>query len=921
VTFTALVLLTVRTAVCQAPKALWEQAELLYNLDEPTTATDEKAAKLYVRIAKELAQVRPSHPLRIHSLIKAGNIEQTYTRHKQARQYYHQAIRINERPILDSQLLYEAYLYVGSSYYYNDIIDSATYFFEEAYALSINLKSNTLPDQQRLYNSLGAIYFLSGNYAQAINYFQNALRFIENKSPDYAYDYVSVASNIATCYQEMKHYDKAILLYKQLLPLQTRQEVIRQNLARTYYRKGNIDSAHKLYLSIRFQDPLLQIKALNDLGRINELKQRWRLAEKYYDSSLALNRRHLKQAKNKEQGLSYFYKAQLSLKQGLYDEGLFWCNRSLESIYWNFKSTKTESLPTSLNTSLAPTLAFEVLTLKASIFIKKYELYKQTDQLEGAVRTYRTAFLEAHFIKRNFDNDDARIFFNTNYQPLYNAAIAAAFDASQANATYIDDYLFFVETYKGSLLAHNMQQQAARQQVWLNPRKMEEEKKLKQLIAIYATRLGNAAESNKEQLQQRYAMLQVELSRLQQQLAPSLEADFYRYQQADKLKLAQIQETLPKGRAVISYYASDRFFYALAITRSKYHMAAIPKSKALLLQLSHFLQALKQQQQGQRFSGFGASFAIQTQLIAPLMPVIGGCKEWLLLPDGILSKIPFDALSTKPGRPHYVVQHHAITYHYSLLLMLTSSLPPRELKAIAFAPFAQKQSANMQMLPFSASEVAAIGNHILLNENASRKSFLQKANQYELIHLATHASIEEQEDQGWISFGLPENENKIFIPELYNLNLRETKLVVLSACETGQGNSTVGEGVMSIGRAFLYAGTNAVAATLWKADDRITAYLMQRFYFHLRQNKPAHLALQLSKKDLLNSDSINPTYKSPHYWSNFVFIGPAGPKPPADTNWVWYGLAAIFMAGGGGILYKKRRAKRHNTFLKTPLTF
>lgn len=577
------------TMFAQPVATLWKQAEQLYNLEEPTKATDEKAAKLYLRISNELQGHQPVHPLRIHSLIKAGNIEQTYARHLQARGYYLQAIRINQKPIADSLLLYEAYLYIGSSYYLNDVIDSAKYFFEEAYALAIHLKAKDLPDQQRLYNSLGAIYFLSGNYAQAMNYFQNALRFVQQQSPDYVYDYVSIVSNIATCQQEMKAYDKAIMQYQQLLHMEMRQEVIRQNLARTYYRKGRLDSASSVYLAIKFEDPMLHMKALNDLGRISELKQQWKTAEKYYDSSLALNRRQYKQIKNKERGLSYYYKAQLAQKQGLYEEGLFWCNKSLESLYWQFKATNTEALPTELNTSLAPILSFEVLTLKASLFRKKFLIYKQAEQLEAAVRTYRTAFREANFIKRNFDNDDARIFFNVNYQPLYHAAIAAAFDASQTNVAYIDDYLFFVETYKGSLLAHNLQQQAARQQSGLNPIQLAEEKRLKDLIAIYATRLGNAAEKNNQQLQERYATLQVELSRLQQQLTPSMVADFYRYQQVDQLTLKHVQQSLPKGRAIISYYASDRFFYVLAITKSDHRMLAVPYNKDIQTQLSHFL--------------------------------------------------------------------------------------------------------------------------------------------------------------------------------------------------------------------------------------------------------------------------------------------------------------------------------------------
>ncbi|WP_416440158.1 CHAT domain-containing protein [Phnomibacter sp. MR] len=907
----AIALLLSHWALAQPVETLWQQAEQLYNLEEPSTTTDAKASGLYLRIAQQLHSVQPVPKLRIHSLIKAGNIEQTYDRHTQARKYYRQAIDINRKPIADSLLLYEAYLYIGSSFYLNDVIDSAKHFFESAYGLALHLPEKKLPDQQRLYNSLGAIYYLSGNYAQAVNYFQNALRFVQRNSLDYVYDYVSIVSNIATCRQEMKAYDSAIALYKQLLPLHMRQEVIMQNLARTYYRSGKLEEAKRLYESIAFEDPQLHMKALNDLGRISEMQQQWKKAERYYDSALALNRKHFKTAKNKERGLSYYYKAQLAQQQGLYDEGLFWCNRSLESLYWQFKASGIEDLPDSLATSLAPMLSFEVLTLKASLFRQKYLAYKQPKQLEAAVRTYRTAFLEAHFIKRNFDNDEARIFFNVNYQPLYHAAIAAAFDASQTNAAYIDDYLFFVETYKGSLLANNLQQQAARLQAGLQPALLAEEKRLKDLIAIYATRLGNAADKNNQLLQQRYAALQVELSRLQQRLMPTLSAGYYRYQQADQLTLTSIQKALPKGRAIISYYASDRFFYALAITHNKHRLLAIPHTAQLQQQLVLFLQSLRQQQQGQRFTGNAYAFALQQQLIAALMPTIGHCSEWQLLPDAALSLLPFDALSTDPQKPSYLVHKHAITYHYSLLLMLQSAGTATQTTAIAFAPFAQVNAGGFATLPYSASEVAAVGGKVLLNDKANRNVFMQSANRYGLIHLATHASVGEQNALGWIAFGPNENSNKVFLPELYNLNLHATDLVVLSACETGKGNALAGEGVMSLGRAFLYAGANNVAATLWKADDRITALLMQQFYAYRKRGIPIHKALQLSKQDLLKNDSISPVFKSPHYWANFVLIGPAAATAPATNPWYWYaGIAGLLLLIALAV-YQKRRTFRH----------
>jgi len=120
------------------------------------------------------------------------------------------------------------------------------------------------------------------------------------------------------------------------------------------------------------------------------------------------------------------------------------------------------------------------------------------------------------------------------------------------------------------------------------------------------------------------------------------------------------------------------------------------------------------------------------------------------------------------------------------------------------------------------------------------------------------------------SEGNLEEDGFLNVYEIYNLDLT-ARMVVLSACNTGTGGLKRGEGIMSLTRAFIYAGVPNIIMTLWTVSDRQSKELMLGFYRQLIAGRSTEAALRRAKLEFL--EKATPHYQDPQFWAGYILVG------------------------------------------------
>lgn len=323
------------------------------------------------------------------------------------------------------------------------------------------------------------------------------------------------------------------------------------------------------------------------------------------------------------------------------------------------------------------------------------------------------------------------------------------------------------------------------------------------------------------------------------------------------------------------------------------------------------------------------SRTLDEKIMRPIRALVGDATHLLISPDGELNLIPFGALVDEEGR--YLIQRYATTYLTSGRDLLRMEVA-RDSKSNplvvadplfgepASQPFAQMANlrktdgrggrhrsvtsasslAEIYFAPLNGTELEAraIQNffpdaRLMIGPQATEEA-VKRADAPRILHLATHGFFLSEPRTIASGPGTPAR-NQIGNPllrsglalasanlrngkdsdgiltalEASGLNLWGTRLVVLSACDTGLGEVHNGEGVYGLRRAFVLAGAESLVMSLWPISDYTTREMMTGYYKNLKQGMGRGEALRQVQLDMLKK---NP-HLHPFYWANFIQSG------------------------------------------------
>lgn len=343
---------------------------------------------------------------------------------------------------------------------------------------------------------------------------------------------------------------------------------------------------------------------------------------------------------------------------------------------------------------------------------------------------------------------------------------------------------------------------------------------------------------------------------------------------AQIIPLSRAQTQISDDEAILEYVVGEKSVYCLEITRRSAHVTSLASVDSVERALKEYLQNVATKQ-----STLESGQKLYSLLIAPLSSAATK-PRLMIVPDGKLHLLPFDALVDASGR--YLVESKDIVYAPSVSTVLLLRKRPavdstNALLAVGGLPYdgsGQLQAAvrgdysttKLANIPGSRDEVRDAAKLIqernakvdlLLDEDGTKAAFERAVQKrYSMIHLAVHAFADSKNPDHAALFLLSDKrtgtDGTLDAAEVLTLPIR-ANVIVLSACETAAGRLEGQEGIATLSRAFLLAGARTVISTLWSVDDTFSRFLMSQFYKGIGEGQTASDALRNAKLQLLKT--------------------------------------------------------------------
>jgi CHAT domain-containing protein len=399
-------------------------------------------------------------------------------------------------------------------------------------------------------------------------------------------------------------------------------------------------------------------------------------------------------------------------------------------------------------------------------------------------------------------------------------------------------------------------------------------------LSAVLSQLDQQAAGADTQKRMEQAQRQMEAFRLRVYLAhPGLAAQ---RGEAVPVTLAQSEELLPDAHtAIVEFVSTADTLYTFTVIRGasghpalSTHAIRWPREE-LARDVEEFQAKLAARDLGYRDN----AARLYKRLLGPLSAQLRESRLLVLVPDGPLWNLPFQALVAGDGK--HLIERQSVFYAPSLTYLRENRRAKHEVEpAHQLLALGNPDTGD---LPETAREVRELENlygpahsKTLLAGEALKANWRKEAPNYRVLHLATHGILNSKNPMySYLVFSGKTGSDKLLeAREVVNMKLNPD-LVVLSACETGRGSVSIGEGLVGMSWAFLLAGAPTTVVSQWKTDSASTTQLMIAMHASMKpvlaSSQGVGRARSLQKAALALMQT--PEYRHPFYWAGFVMVG------------------------------------------------
>lgn len=638
------------------------------------------------------------------------------------------------------------------------------------------------------------------------------------------------------------------------------------------------------------------------------------------------------------------------MHEGNYEQALAWQKKAIERIDPSWGGDE-HTLP-SMDSPRDRDILFTLISDRASTMLRRYRFGGENIRdLEFAGESFGSALEMLDSLRKGLVGDASRLDWNDISFRFSEGAIHTAFELNKVKKEekWRDRAFSFMERSKSSVLMSALNSMRAAHYANVPDSLMDQENDLRRRIGEIEMEVFEMQHDDGEIDQIRLRDLKAESFHLNLARLAVMRDIELNYPEYYKLKYdlavvspEDVRDFLPDDETtMVEYFLGDSSLFIFAITSDGYLQKQV-SAKGMDEMIEQFMRNFVPEsvyRRSSRNSYPEEALALYERLIAPLEGFIPEDGNLIIVPDGKLGHLPFEALLTRvPEKSEegnfakfpYLLRKYHVSYANSATLLLNRRprrMALRKLKMMAFAPeFGGEEStelayqdlrAGLSKLEFAPQEVQKISRFmdtdVYMGEDATEQLFKSNGANYNILHFATHGMVEDKNSlYSRIAFSPPKDsaeDGMLHTYELFSMKLN-ADLAVLSACNTGMGQLVRGEGIMSLARGFMYAGCPSIVMSLWAVNDESSATIMEEFYRHLAQGKGKDESLRAAKINYL--DKAQGRQAHPYYWAAHVLIGDRSSLGSKGPGPAWLVIVAGMGIGvllvGWGWKRRKNRA-------------